>query len=80
MNVQVWHDEPLKVYNLPIAEIAAFISLVKDYGFQDMEGTSYLFDSAQVDADGTVTIYVQPTEESIQLKGIYILDAPGGEK
>jgi hypothetical protein len=56
--VKVYGEYTLKEFYLPVSEVEAFIRLVRKYGFQDDEGIDYTFTRAQVDADGSLTIYV----------------------
>lgn len=58
-NVILFCQEPLKTIALPITEIEPFTELVRRYGYQDSEGYEYNFEHAQVDDDGSLTIYLE---------------------
>ena len=56
--VTIWDEERIQDFDFPVSEIEPFIRLVKKYGFMSKDGVDYVFDRAQVDSDGSVTIYV----------------------
>jgi hypothetical protein len=63
MKVILHCDEPLKEYHLPVTEVDPFVKLVEKYGFQDGEGYRYAYSYAEVDDDGSLTVYLKLLDE-----------------
>jgi hypothetical protein len=57
-NVSFCNGSTLQTIKLPVAEIEPFLELVRKYGYQDKEGKEWSFESAQVDADQEVNIFL----------------------
>jgi hypothetical protein len=61
-NVSFCNGSTLQTIKLPMAEIEPFLELVRKYGYQDKEGKNWTYESAQVDGDQEINIFLVEAE------------------
>ena len=61
MKVEIYnctHSGTIETVELPVAEIPAYVELVKSHGFEDSNGEEYKFNGAKV-CEGGFVVYVE---------------------
>jgi hypothetical protein len=64
MKVTLYCETELEVLELGLEEVDVFITLLKKYGYSDIEGNDYKFKSANIEINMTMTVYLEEKSES----------------
>ena len=54
MKVELYYEETIETIIMPVSEISAFVSLMKDFGFEDSNGEVYKYRDASICESGFV--------------------------
>lgn len=64
MKVTLYCEQELEVIDIKLVEVDVFVSLLKKYGYCDIEGNDYKFKSANIEINTTMTVYLEEKNES----------------